>query len=113
MLMAAMAATRLIWERKLVMPSVSIREQSLPWSGRSRRPGRITFIRGRYQTASPAVITCPITVATAAPIMPQRQTKMKMGSRRIFTTAPASVDIMAKRGAPPARMTGFMACPNI
>ena len=113
LLMAAMAATRLIWERKLVMPSVSIREQSLPWSGRSRRPGRIIFIRGRYQTASPAVITCPITVATAAPIMPQRQTKMKMGSRRIFTTAPASVDIMAKRGAPPARMTGFMACPNI
>ena len=49
------------------MPSVSIREQSLPWSGRSRRPGRITFIRGRYQTASPAVITCPITVATSAP----------------------------------------------
>ena len=37
------------------------------------------------------MIICPITVATAAPIMPQRQTKMKMGSRRIFTTAPASV----------------------
>ena len=45
LLMAAMAATRLIWERKLVMPSVSIREQSLPWSGRSRRPGWIIFIR--------------------------------------------------------------------
>ena len=31
----------------------------------------------------------------------------------MLMTAPASVETMAKRGLPSARMTGFMACPNI
>lgn len=67
------------------------------------------FMCSRYHTASSAVATCPMTVATAAPIMPHSQMKMKMGSRMMLMTAPASVEIMANRGLPSARMTGFMA----
>ena len=59
-----------------------------------------------------AVTTCPITVATAAPIIPQRNTNMKIGSRIMFTTAPASVDAIAYNGEPSERITGFIACPN-
>ena len=70
-------------------------------------------MRQRYHTASAAVTIWPITVATAAPIMPHRQPKMKMGSKMMLSTAPASVEIMANRGSPSARMTGFIACPNI
>ena len=67
---------------------------------------------GNYPDSA-AVSACPSTVATAAPIMPHLQTNRKTGSRMIFTTAPASVESMAKRGLPSARITGFMACPNI
>ena len=31
----------------------------------------------------------------------------------MLMTAPASVDAMAKRGFPSARMIGFIACPNM
>ena len=58
-------------------------------------------------------MACPMTVATAAPIMPQRKQKMKMGSRMMFASAPASVETIAKRGLPSARMTGFIAWPNM
>ena len=44
LLMAAMAATRLIWERKLVMPKDSIRPQTCPCRAKSRRLGPMTFI---------------------------------------------------------------------
>ena len=71
------------------------------------------FICSRYHTARIAVNTCPITVATAAPIMPHLKTKIKMGSRMMLITAPANVEIMANLGFPSARMMGFMACPNI
>ena len=59
-----------------------------------------------------AVMTCPATVAMAAPATPQCRTKMAMGSRMMFAAAPASVAIMAMRGLPSERMMGFMACPN-
>ena len=107
--MAAIAATRLIWDKKLVSPSDSVRPQTLPFSAKSCEAGLTTFMCARYHTARSAVATCPITVATAAPIMPHRKTKMKTGSRMILTTAPASVEIMANFGLPSARMTGFMA----
>ena len=71
------------------------------------------FIRRRYQTASAAVMICPITVATADPIMPQWKRKIKTGSSMMLATAPASVDAIANFGFPSARMIGFMACPNI
>ena len=71
------------------------------------------FMRRRYQTASAAVMICPITVATAAPIMPQWKRKIKTGSSMMLATAPASVDAIANFGFPSARMIGFMACPNI
>ena len=67
----------------------------------------------RYHTDSTAVTTCPMTVATAAPIMPQWQPKIKTGSRMMLSIAPASVEIMANRGLPSARMMGFMAWPNM
>ena len=66
-------------------------------------------MRQRYHTASAAVTIWPKTVATAAPIMPHLQPKMKMGSRMILNTAPASVEIMANFGSPSARMMGFIA----
>ena len=53
------------------------------------------------------------TVATAAPIIPHRKSKIKRGSRMILMTAPRRVEIMANLGFPSARMMGFMACPNI
>ena len=70
-------------------------------------------MRHKYHTASAAVRICPNTVATAAPIMPQRKVYMNTGSSTILSKAPAKVDIMAERGLPSARMMGFMACPNI
>ena len=113
MLMAAMAATRLIWERKLVTPKDSIWPQTCPLRAKSPDRGLMIRIRSRYHTARSAVATWPMTVATAAPIMPHLQPKMKMGSRMMFSTAPARLEIMAKRGLPSARITGFMAWPNI
>ena len=71
------------------------------------------FIFSRYHTARNAVNTWPMTVATAAPIMPHLKTKMKIGSRMMLITAPANVEIMANLGLPSARIMGFMACPNI
>ena len=59
-----------------------------------------------------AVAACPMTVATAAPVMPRLQPNRKMGSRMRFKIAPIRVENMAKRGLPSARMMGFMACPK-
>lgn len=59
------------------------------------------------------VSTCPATVATAAPIMPQRNTKMKIGSSTTFSSAPVTVATMANFGLPSERMMGFTAWPNI
>ena len=70
-------------------------------------------ILSKYQAARTAVAACPITVATAAPIMPQRNPKMKMGSRMMLMTAPVRVETMANLGLPSARMMGFIAWPNI
>ena len=109
LLMAAIAATRLICDKKLVMPSVSIRVQRLACRRKSPFPGLTVFMRQRYHTASAAVTIWPNTVATAAPIMPHLHSKMKMGSKMMLSTAPASVEIMANRGSPSARMTGFIA----
>ena len=112
-LMAAIAATRLICERKLVIPSDKMRLQSPPLSLKSPFPGRITRILHKYQIASTAVTICPSTVATAAPIIPQRHTKINTGSKIVFNIAPASVDAIANFGLPSARIIGFSACPNI
>ncbi len=102
-----------IWDKKLEMPSVSIRPHSFPLSAKSLLVGRMILICCRYQIARTAVTTCPSTVATAAPIIPHLHTKIKMGSRMILMTAPASVEIIANFGLPSARMMGFIACPNI
>ena len=45
--------------------------------------------------------------------MPHLKQKMKIGSRMMLMTAPASVETMANFGFPSARMMGFIACPNI
>ena len=45
--------------------------------------------------------------------MPQRNAKIKIGSRMMLATAPARVEAMANPGLPSARITGFMAWPNI
>lgn len=113
LLMAAMAATREIWDRKLVAPSDKVRRHTGPSRASSFRPICSIFMWSKYQTASRAVMIWPMTVATAAPIIPQRNTKMNTGSRMILATAPAKVDTMANRGLPSARMTGFIAWPNM
>ena len=63
LLMAAMEATREIWERKLVMPSSRVFAQILPLSRKSCRLGFIIFMCRRYHTARTAVMIWPITVA--------------------------------------------------
>ena len=113
LLMAAMAATSEICERKLVMSSPSVPPLTLPWRAKSFFARRMVFLCSRYQTESAAVSTWPMTVATAAPIMPQRKTKRKIGSRIVLAMAPTSVETMAKRGLPSARRMGFMAWPNM
>ncbi len=70
---------------------------------------RTAFMWHRYQTARTAVMICPSTVAAAAPIIPQRKTKMKMGSRMILAAAPARVEAMANLGLPSERMMGLSA----
>ena len=108
-----METTREIWLRKLVTPSSRKRRISLPFKAKLLFWSFTAFMWKRYHTASPAVRICPATVATAAPIIPIFSGKMKIGSRMMFVTAPATVEIMAKRGLPSERMMGFMAWPNM
>ena len=55
LLIAAIAATRLICERKLVIPRPSVLPQMVPLSLKSDFEGLTTFILSRYRTASTAV----------------------------------------------------------
>ena len=55
--MAAMAATRLICERKLVMPNVSIRLQTFPRNAKSPAASLMIFMCSKYHTARIAVTT--------------------------------------------------------
>lgn len=73
------------------------------------RSRRTAFIWHRYQTARAAVRICPSTVATAAPIMPHRNPKIKMGSRMMLTSAPARVEAIARFGLPSERIMGLSA----
>ena len=52
-------------------------------------------------------------VASAAPFMPICNAKMAIGSRTTFIKQPTKVDSIAKAGEPSARITEFMAVPNI
>lgn len=56
--------------------------------------GLMMCICSRYQTARIAVTTWPITVATAAPIMPHLKAKMKIGSRMILMIAHAALGLL-------------------
>ena len=107
LLMAAMAATRDIWERKLVIPRTRVLEEVLKERIKSVFPGFTIFMWRMYQMERRAVSTWPSTVATAAPIIPQWKMNMKIGSRIILSPAPRRVDTMAKRGLPSERITGF------
>ena len=110
--MAAMAATSDICDRKLHMPSGRNLRARRPLNAKLRRLSFTAFMWHRYHMASAAVTTWPSTVATAAPIMPQRNTNMNSGSNMMLSTAPASVDAIAKRGLPSERMMGLSAWPN-
>ena len=65
------ANTSEICESRLHSPSGKNFAISSPRSEKLSRRSRTDFIRQRYPTESAAVSTWPITVATAAPIMPQ------------------------------------------
>ena len=56
---------------------------------------------------------CPIIVAQAAPSIPHLKTKMKIGSKMIFNSAPTKVETIENAGEPSALMTAFMAFANI
>ena len=92
---AAMENTMLICDKKLVMPSGRNARSSSPRSRKLPRCSRTAFMCSRYAAASTAERIWPMTVATAAPIMPHPHGKMKMGSRMMLHTAPASSDSMA------------------
>ena len=47
---------------------------------------------------------CPITVAQAAPAIPQSQTKIKMGSRMVLIIAPTTMQTIEYFGFPSARI---------
>ena len=68
---AAMETTSETCARKLVSPRRRKREMSLPSRRKLLRSSRMTFVCRRYQRESAAVSAWPMTVATAAPIMPQ------------------------------------------
>ena len=68
-----MEMTSEICARKLVSPSTRNFGISLPFSRKLPFSNFMTFMCRRYHMESAAVNTCPITVATAAPIMPQRK----------------------------------------
>ena len=69
---AAMEMTSEICARKLVSPRTRNFGISFPFRRKLLLSSLTTFMCRRYQMESAAVSTCPITVATAAPIMPQR-----------------------------------------
>ena len=102
-----------ICESRLHSPSGKNFAISSPRSEKLSRRSRTDFIRQRYPMESAAVSTWPITVATAAPIMPQWKPKMNSGSRIVFATAPATVAAMANFGLPSERMIGLTAWPNM
>ena len=113
LLMAAMAMTSEICERKLHMPRGRNARSTDQQGWKLFRQRETDFMRQRYHRARPEVRAWPSTVATAAPVMPQWKPKMNTGSSARFTAAPARVEIMAKRGLPSERMMGFMAWPNM
>ena len=51
---------------------------------------------------------CPMTVANAAPDIPQCRPKINTGSRMMLTTAPASIEAIDHAGLPSARTTAFI-----
>ena len=74
---------------------------------------RTAFIWHKYQMDKIAVKICPRIVATAAPIIPHLNMKMKIGSNTMLTAAPARVEAIANFGLPSERMMGFIAWPNM
>ena len=52
--------------------------------------------------------TWPMTVARAAPDIPQWKPKIKTGSRMIFMMAPDSMEAIDQAGLPSARITEFI-----
>lgn len=113
LLMAAIAATRDICERKLQMPSVREWRTMPDFNRKADFESRMTLVCIKYQTARTAVTIWPNTVATAAPIIPHLKIKIKIGSNIMLIMAPASVETMANLGLPSARIAGLAACPNI
>lgn len=113
LLMAAMAATSEIWLRKLVMPMVSMRRSRAGLRRKLRLSNLMAFKWHKYQVDRTAVKSCPSTVAMAAPAIPMRKPKMKIGSKMMLKTAPATVQAMANFGEPSPRMIAFIACPNM
>ena len=71
---AAMETTSEIWARKLVSPRTRNFGISFSFRRKLLLSSLTTFMRRRYQMESAAVSTCPITVANAAPIIPQWNT---------------------------------------
>ena len=72
--MASMAATREICARKLQTPSARNSPPSLMSSLKLLFSSFTALVWNRYPAASTAVATWPMTVATAAPIMPHLNT---------------------------------------
>ena len=64
------------------------------------RMRRMVFLPIRKRSVQAAEAAWEMTVAMAAPWMPISSTKMKMGSKMIFRTAPISVVIMPTRANP-------------
>ena len=107
-----MAMTSEICARKLQRPSGRYAPRIFPRSLKSSAFRRSAFVWSRYHTPIAAVMTCPATVAAAAPITPQCRTKIAIGSRMQFAAAPASMENMANCGLPSERMMGLIACPK-
>ena len=109
----AMDTTRENWLKKLVKPRGMNLAISGPRRGKLVLDSLTALILNRYTSEMTAVMTCPATVAMAAPVTPQSRRKMATGSRMMLAAAPARVAAMASLGLPSERMMGFMAWPNI
>ncbi len=69
----------------------------------SRRRRRVFPRRRKYQVIAATESACARTVAAAAPRTPQPNVKMNSGSSAMFSSAPAIMLPMAKRGLPSTR----------
>ena len=82
------------WNTKELKPRVQMVTMQWRWGIKSPAEKDTDLKRLKYRASMAADSSWLMTVAQAAPAMPQPQAKIKIGSSRVFSRAPATMDSM-------------------